>query len=195
MKYAASLKYAAPLKYAAIVAVTALALSPAGPSGADVEPLYDLVDAATQRLQTAEPVAAAKWLGGGAINDPARVRQVLATVSADAAAVGVPAQYATTAFADQIDATEAIQYSRFSGWKLDPAAAPVSAPDLSSSRTRIDGLNHDMVTRMAEQWAVLNSPDCPARLDAAKAAVGVVRGLDALYRQALDTATRSYCSA
>jgi len=144
-------------------------------------------------LQTADPVAASKWLGGGPINDPARVQQVLAAVSADAQSNSVPTDYVTRVFSDQIDATEAIQYSRFSWWKLDPAAAPVSAPDLSASRQTIDGLNHQMVTQIAEEWPELHSPACPATLAAAKSAVAVNRGLDPLYVQALDAATRSYC--
>lgn len=167
----------------------------AAPAGADAEPLYDLVDAAAQRLQTADPVAAVKWLNGGSVNDPARVRQVLAAVAADADSAGVPGDYVTTAFTNQIDATEAIQYSRFSWWKLDPSAAPTSAPDLSASRAQIDSLNHRMVSEIAEQWSVLQSPDCASRLDSAKSAVEAGRQFDALYRQALDAATRSYCSA
>ncbi len=144
-------------------------------------------------MQTADPVAASKWLAGGPINDPARVQQVLAAVSSDAQSAGVPTDYVTRVFSDQIDATEAIQYSRFSWWKLDPAAAPVSAPDLSASRQTIDGLNHRMVTEIADEWALLHSPACPATLAAVKAAVALNRGLDMLYVQALDAATRSYC--
>lgn len=159
----------------------------------ETEPLSDLVDAAAQRLQTADPVAAVKWLSGGSINDPVRVQQVLTAVSADAETAGVPADYVTTVFTNQIDATEAIQYSRFSWWKLDPAAAPSSAPDLSASRAQIDELNRRMVREIAEQWSVLRSPDCRDRVEAAKSAVGAGRQLDSLYRQALDAATRSYC--
>jgi len=174
----------------------AVAAAPFAPASADpaAQPLYDLVDAATQRLQTADPVAASKWLSGGPITDPARVQQVLTAVSVDAESVGVPTDYVARAFTDQINATEAVQYSRFSWWKLDPADAPASAPDLSSSRALIDGLNHRMVGEIAGQWPVLHSPDCPARLAAAKAAVAADRGLDPLYAQALDAATRSYCS-
>ena len=168
-----------------------LASADTGPP--DAEPLADLVDAAAARLQTADPVAAVKWLTAGSINDPVRVQQVLAAVSTDAESAGVPGDYATTVFADQIDATEAIQYSRFSSWKLDPSAAPSSAPDLSASRAQIDALNRRMVSEIAEQWTVLRSPECRVRLDAAKSAVAADRQLDPLYRQALDTATRSYC--
>lgn len=158
------------------------------------EPLYELVDAATQRLLTADPVAATKWLNGGPITDPARVRQVLDAVTADAESARLPTEYVTRLFTDQINATEAIQYSRFSWWKFDPAAAPASAPDLSASRALIDGLNQRMVDEITEQWPVLRSADCPARLAAAKSAVAEERRLDPLYRQALDAATRSYCS-
>lgn len=158
------------------------------------DPLLPLVDAAAQRLQTADPVAASKWLTGGAITDPARVQQVLIAVSAEAESAGVPADYVTTAFTDQINATEAIQYSRFAGWKFDPATAPVSAPDLSTSRSQIDELNKRMVAEIARQWPVLQSPECPAQLEAAKFDVAVARQFEPLYRQALDVATRSYCA-
>ena len=172
--------------------VTALSTaSPAAAAGG--EPLYELVDAATQRLLTADPVAASKWLSGGPINDPARVQQVLAAVTSDAESSGLPGDYVSTVFGDQIDATEAIQYSRFAGWKLDPAAAPVAAPDLSASRSLIDELNLRIVDEIAEQWAVLRSPDCPVRLGLAKFSVAANRNLEPVYRQALDTATRSYC--
>jgi chorismate mutase len=166
---------------------------PATAAAEDSLTLYELVDAAVARLQTADPVAANKWLGGGPITDPARVQQVLAAVSADAEKSGVPSDYVTTLFVDQINATEAIQYSRFSWWKLDPAGAPRWAPDLAASRALIDGLNQRMVTEIAEQWPVLRSPDCASSLGAAKAAVAAQRQLDPLYREALDAATRSYC--
>lgn len=161
---------------------------------AGAEPLYDLVDTATQRLQTADPVAASKWLSGGPITDPARVQQVLQSVVADAESSGAPSDFVMSVFTDQINATEAIQYARFSWWKLTPTDAPVLAPDLSASRALIDGLNAAMVGQIAAQWPVLLGPECSARLGAAKAAVADQRQLDPLYRQALDAATRSYCA-
>lgn len=114
-------------------------------------------------------------------------------MSVDAQSSGVPTDYVTALFTDQINATEAVQYSRFSWWKLDPAAGPTAAPDLAASRAQIDRLNRRMVGEIAEQWPVLQSADCPAALDTAKSAVIGARGLDPLYRQALDAATRSYC--
>ena len=182
---------------ALLTALTTPAVAIADPQPADstAEPLLALIDAAAQRLQTADPVAASKWLTGGSITDPARVQQVLAAVAGAAESAGLPADYVTTAFTDQINATEAIQYSRFSWWKFDPSAAPLEAPDLSSSRSLIDDLNGRMVTEMARQWAVLRSTECPTRLAAAKTGVQESRQFDPLYRQALDVATRSYCGA
>jgi chorismate mutase len=174
--------------------LAALALSVAVPAAADSpEPLHDLIDAAAQRLQTADPVAANKWLTGGAITDPARVRVVLDQVASEAQSNSVASDFVTAVFTDQIDTTEGIQYSRFAGWKFDPTTAPTSAPDLSASRSVIDGLNHRMVGEIAAQWPLLHSPECAAELAAAKATVAADRGFDDLYRAALDAATRSYC--
>jgi chorismate mutase len=178
-----------------LCALMALAVMPttAPARGDDANPLLGLVDAATQRLQTAEPVAANKWMTGGSIEDPQRVDQVLATVSADATDRGVDADYVRRIFTDQIGATEAIEYSRFAQWKLDPASAPGTAPDLAASRGIIDRLNADMVEQVSRQWSLLHSAECAGTLEDAKAAVSHARMLDPLYQQALSFSTRSYC--
>jgi chorismate mutase len=120
---------------------------------------------------------------------------VLRDVSADATRNGVEPDYVRRIFTDQIHATEALEYSRFAQWKLDPSAAPGVAPDLASSRETIDRLNSEMVDQIAMQWVVLHSPDCTRLLADAKAAVTAVRSLDPLYQQALDFSTHSYCAA
>ena len=171
----------------------ALLLSP-GAAAQPPNPLLPLVDAATERLQIADPVAAAKLHTGGLIEDPVREQQVLDAVAAEARERQVDAGYVTAAFRDQIDATVAVEYARLAGWKLAPASAPLDAPDLAASRAAIDELNRRMVAAMADGWPVLQSPSCPAELDAARDAVAQARGLDPLYRQALDFATRSYCA-
>jgi chorismate mutase len=178
-----------------LCAVTALAVMPttAHALGDDANPLLELVEAATQRLQTAEPVAASKWKTGGSIEDPQRVEQVLGAVSADATGKDVDADYVRRIFTDQIDATEAIEYTRFAQWKLDPGAAPGVAPDLAASRAVIDRLNADMVEQVAMRWSVLHSPGCANALEDAKTAVANARGLDPLYQQALSFSTHSYC--
>ena len=182
------------LRIAVCCGASGMALAFAPTAQAQPEsPLTALVDAAAQRLEVAEPVAASKFLDGGLIEDPAREQQVLDAVTGEAISRAIDPAYVTTAFRDQIDATVAIEYTRLAQWKFEPAVAPVDAPDLSSSRATIDGLNRTMVTEMADEWTALHSPSCRADLDAAKAAVVQARALDPLYRQAIDFATRSYC--
>jgi chorismate mutase len=180
----------------AVCALIALAVMPTTASalGDDANPLLELVDAATQRLQTAEPVAASKWNTGGPIEDPQRVEQVLAAVNVDATGKDIDAAYVRRIFTDQIDATEAIEYTRFAQWKLDPGSAPVAAPDLSASRAIIDRLNAEMVEQVAMHWSVLYSPYCTGTLDDAKTAIANSRMLDPLYQQALAYSTHSYCA-
>lgn len=67
----------------AALAATAL-LGSAHSRADDASPLFELVDAAARHLQVAEPVAAVKWKSHGAIEDPARVRQELDKLGADA---------------------------------------------------------------------------------------------------------------
>ena len=156
-------------------------------------PLTELVGAAAQRLQVAEPVAAAKWSTHGAIEDPGRVAQELAKVGAEATAQHIDPNYITRVFGDQINATEAIEYSRFADWKLNPSNVPAGSPDLSASRSAIDALNQTMLTQIVANWDLLHSPACALQLDAARRGVVSARQLDSLYQQALSLATGSYC--
>jgi chorismate mutase len=160
----------------------------------DTNPLTELIDAAAQRLQVAEPVAALKWKTHGAIDDPGRVRQELAKMRADATANHIDPDYVARIFGDQIDATEAIEYRRFADWKLNSAGAPATAPDLSASRAAIDTYNQTMLTQIAADWVLLHSPGCAALLDEARSDVVRARQFDALYQQALSSATQSYCA-
>lgn len=157
------------------------------------DPFQQLVDTAAQRLAIADPVAAAKWIDGGPLTDPARANQVLDSVAADATTHGIDPEYVREVFADQIAATEGVEYTRFGQWKFDPNTAPTTAPDLAASRTQIDGLNKALVDEIALHWNSLHSQGCRQDLSDAKAAVVAARGLDPLYQQALTSATQSYC--
>lgn len=105
------------------------------------------------------------------------------------------AVFVTRVFDDQIRATEAIEYSRFSDWKLNPASAPPEPPDLSASRSAIDSLNNRMLSQIWSHWSLLSAPSCAAQLDRAKRDIVRSRHLDSLYQRALTTATQSYCQA
>lgn len=181
------------LGLAALAAVTAVTVTPAV-AHATPNPLDPLVSAAVERLQVADPVAALKWITKGDIEDPERVQQVLTSVATAADTRGIDAGYVTRIFTDQIHATEAVEYRRFAEWKLDPAAAPPTAPDLSSSRARIDALNTTIVDELAGQWDLLHSPSCAAALRGATEGAAAAHQLDQDYRDALAYATHSYCN-
>jgi chorismate mutase len=182
---------------AAVVALAFTAAAGTGPAPSaradSPTPLYELVDAAVQRLQTADPVAAYKWATQTAIEDSPRVQQVLDAVTADATASHVEPAYVKRVFEDQINATESIEYTRFAQWKLDPQSAPAAPPELSASRAAIDALNRRMVAEITNRWDLLHSPACAIDVDDAKGAVTNARQLDSVYQQALGFATRSYC--
>ena len=136
-------------------------------------------------------MAAFKWSSHAPIEDPGRVRDELSTLGSfnDHLDPG----YVTRVFGDHINATAAIEYSRFAEWKLNPAAVPGSLPDLSASRSTIDGLNQTMLTQIAANWPQLHAPACPAQLDAARNGVIRARQLDGRYQRAILVATQSYC--
>jgi chorismate mutase len=50
-----------------------------------------------------------------------------------------------------------------------------------------------MVSEIGEHWPTLRSPACSTESEQAKSDVAEARGLDPLYRQALDVATGAYC--
>jgi chorismate mutase len=180
-----------PLLAAALAAAALLAGAPT--AAAEPSPLYTLVDTVAQRLQTAEPVAAYKWINGGSISDPARIEVVLNAVAEDATAQQVDATYVRLVFQNQIGVNEGIQYTRFGQWKLDPAVAPAAAADLAASREAINGFNKTIVNEIALQRDTLLGPNCQAALDGAEQAVIHDRALDPMYQQALATASLDFC--
>ncbi len=143
-------------------AVVAVCLAPttahAAPSALDA-----LVSAAAQRLQTADPVAAVKWITHGDIEDPARVQQVLSSVAATAHTRGIDADYVTLIFGDQVHATEAVESAAGSPeMETRSGRGADRVPDLSSSRSRIDTLNTTIVDELAAAVDLLHSPACTA---------------------------------
>lgn len=119
------------------------------PDGPLDNPLIGLVDIAGQRLQSAEPVAAVKFMTGGDIADPRREREVIDAVAMEAAARGIDPDYVSAVFRDQIDATVALEYNRIAHWKRNPNAAPAEVQELSACRAIIDALNRTLVHEIA----------------------------------------------
>ncbi|WP_415823596.1 chorismate mutase [Mycobacterium basiliense] len=161
--------------------------------------LVELVDAAAQRLAVAEPVAAFKWSAHLPVEDPARVQQQLAELAdaaiREAGPDPIDPDYVTRVFGDQISATEAIEYSRFAEWKLNPADAPSPPSDLSAARSEIDSLNVKIFSQIVLNWSLLHAPECARELANASSATIRARRFDSLYQKALASATQSYCHA
>lgn len=190
----AGLKNVAGCSVSVLAALSASVAVIASPAQAEpANPLTELVDAAAQRLQVAEPVAAVKWATAAPIEDPVRVADQLAALAAQAAVRNIDPDYVTRVFADQIAATEAVEYDRFARWKLDPSQAPANPPELSASRAVIDTFNQAMLAQIGQQWELLHSPGCADRLEAATLDAGAARHFDEFARHALAAATRSYC--
>ena len=106
----------------------------------------------------------------------------------------VPAQAVTLPYVARHIALDSVRKTSVGWqWKFDPAHAPTAAPELSETRTAIDGFNSAMVIEMAARRDVLFGPGCATALDDARGGVAAARALDPLYRQALDVATSSYC--
>lgn len=179
----------------AALAVIVAAVTAPRAVGDTAGPLTALVDAAAERLQIAEPVAAYKWSVHGAIEDPVRVEQELTALRDDAVSAQVDPDYVARVFGDQISATEAIEYSRFAQWKLDPAGAPPPPPDLAAPRAAIDALNTKILSQVSLNWSLLHTPACRTDLDNARTVTMRARRFDNLYQRALTASTRSYCQA
>jgi chorismate mutase len=183
-----------------IIAVSLLAGSllmstPAQVRADTASPLTALVDATAQRLQIAESVAAFKWGTQAAVEDPNREQQELAGLREDAAAQNLDPDYVARVFGDQFNAMDAIEYSRFADWKLNPASVPPAPADLAASRVAIDGLNNKILSQIALNWSLLVSPGCTGRLtDASNETIRAHR-FGTRYQQALSRATASFCQA
>ena len=81
---------------ALVLIVCAVATAP--DVGATESGLTVLVDAAAERLQSADAVAAVKWLTKATIEDPVRAEQVLSSVTAEAEQAGVDPDYVRQVF-------------------------------------------------------------------------------------------------
>lgn len=83
-------------------------IAPLGPPLARADgtsQLAELVDAAAERLEVADPVAAFKWRAQLPIEDSGRVEQQLAKLGEDARSQHIDPDYVTRVFDDQIRAT------------------------------------------------------------------------------------------
>ncbi|MFJ2770680.1 chorismate mutase [Streptomyces sp. NPDC087300] len=167
------------------------ATTPAGPY-AQLRPLADL---SAGRLATADLVAAAKYGTDSPIDDPAREKQVLDAVAAQAREIGGDPEATVRIFRDQIEANKVVQRGLFRRWDADPSQAPTERPDLAEVRKEINRINGELVRGIAASPDARTAPYCGGVLTVAAVRVRHERGLDALHSVALGRALRSVCAA
>ncbi|MFC9518487.1 chorismate mutase [Nocardiaceae bacterium NPDC056970] len=166
-----------------------------GSSTAPFTELGPLVRAVSERLSTADAVAAAKWGTGKPIDDPAREADVLRAVADQARRENLAPARVEQVFRDQIEASKDVQRGLFAYWDVVPQAVPDPRPDLATVRPVLDRLNVEIVTEMSEQRDVLAGPRClPDLLAGAGDVVGTERP-DVLHQAGLVRALRSMCGA
>ncbi|MFX0573400.1 gamma subclass chorismate mutase AroQ [Nocardia nepalensis] len=186
-----------------VVCVAAALLMAAPDSGAqtlDDDPALDrIVALLTERLDTADAVAAAKWAtaaqngGEPSIDDPAREAQVYDSMARLGAERGLPESWIHQVFSGQIEANKIVQRGLVTRWRFDPAAVPSTPPDLATVRPVIDRVNAEIIDQLALRRAELTGPNCAQRL--ASPVLGALTSgrADPLHQAALVRAAAALC--
>lgn len=121
-----------------------------------IEALRALIDA---RLVLASDVAQYKWNHHAPIEDLPREAQVIATLSHQAGALGVPQAWAEGFFRAQIEASKIAQNELFQGWDVFKHGEFAEAPDLAAAtRPKLDKISDQLMHALSENWPVLSDP-------------------------------------
>jgi chorismate mutase len=157
--------------------------------------LGPLTDRLVDRLEVGDDVAAAKFGTDRPIDDPVREQQLLDQVRAVAEPLGLDADDAVTVFRDQIEANKVVQRGLFARWTAHPDEAPTLRPDLATLRARLDRLTPAILDELVGTAVVRQAGvACRVQLQLAGRSAVTLRHLDALHRQALQTAVPTVCS-
>jgi chorismate mutase len=166
--------------------------SAAGPT-ADGGPLRALVDVAAQRVQIADAVAAAKWGTGAPIDDPVREHAVLDSAAAKSRQLAIDPAVSIQVFADQIEASKAVQYGLYARWSAHPGQAPTARPDLGRVRPILDQITDELLSQLKSTQDVRAGGGCAAQLGAAWQHVVRARAFDPIHDDALGRALAPIC--
>ncbi|RLV10332.1 chorismate mutase AroQ, gamma subclass [Streptomyces griseocarneus] len=150
---------------------------------------------AAERVLTADQVAAAKWVSGRAVEDPARERKVLAELDARSRELGIDRATTQRIFEAQIEASKLVQHHLHGQWRDNPQEAPATAPDLGRVRDRINGIDAEILAAVREVQALLADPGHRSARDEACATVTEDMQLDVPHRQGLHRALQGLCAA
>lgn len=176
------------MRVAALLAVGVLvagspAVAPAGASAAasataaadpvlvdDPIAVARVLDLVTARLGVMTPVAAAKWIAGTPVADPARERVVLDAVATAAGGMGLASEPVRALFALQIQFGRAQQEALHAAWRRSGCVPCAVPPDLEALRARIDAIDRALLAALRVAAPALLREDFVAGADAAAAA-------------------------
>ncbi|MBO2445493.1 chorismate mutase [Actinomadura barringtoniae] len=173
---------------AAAVAITA---APAHPVS-----LRPLTQVSAERVLVADKVAAAKFGTTLPIDDPAREKQLLDTVAAKSAALGIPPRTSVRIFRDQIEANKVVQRGLFARWTAHPDEAPKERPDLQKEvRPILDRITDRLLAQIKATQRTRGQASCGPRLAVAYVKISKRDQLDALHGAALLRGVSSVCGS
>jgi len=118
-----------------------------------------------QRLAVAPLVARAKWNSGAPIDDPAREKVLLATLTEQAKNDGLDPAFAQRFFQSQFDAGKMIQANLHAQWRTDQQPKFADAPDLARDiRPQLDRLTPQLMNALRDAYPTLRAPGARAEL-------------------------------
>ncbi len=135
------------------------------PSEHDRQALPNLMQLIDQRLAVAPMVARAKWNSGAPIDDPAREKQLLATLTEQARNDGLDPAFARRFFQSQFDAGKIIQTKLHAQWHADQQPKFADAPDLARDvRPELDRLTPLLMKALRDAYPTLRRPGARSEL-------------------------------
>lgn len=118
------------------------------------------------RLALMSQVAAAKWLAGDAVSDPAREQAVLERNATAASALGLATTPAGELLALQMRFARETQQRLHAKWRRHGCDACEPAPDLAAVRRRLDALGAEQLRAIHLAAPALAAPDFITRYSA-----------------------------
>ncbi|HZX03271.1 gamma subclass chorismate mutase AroQ [Kribbella sp.] len=156
--------------------------------------LDGLTELVIQRILVGDDVAASKYFSGKPVDDPVREQQILTSVRASAAQLGIDPDATAAFFQAQIDASKVVQRGLLAYWAAHPDKAPTSGPDLNVIRQKLDALTTQLLAELVRVDHLRQSGlRCDIALVVADATGAALHHLDPLHRRALRTASTATC--
>jgi chorismate mutase len=163
-----------------------------------VPPLDSLVKLAAKRVVLGVDVAAAKFVAGQRIHDPAREGEILGRVASRLNGAGTGQEIWVAFFRDQMEASKVIQRGLRDRWLEYPWELPLSLRNLAAEiRPELDVINEDMLSLLAN---IEGMPPVPYGhlkdlFDSGLRTSPPLSRLSKLRQEAADVALRSLASA